>query len=327
MNKWLITGGCGFIGSNLTSYLFHKTNDHIVIIDNLVTGNTAALEDIEKLPGSSERLTFIQGDICNNEAIEQTLDAVDYVVHLAAQTGVLSSNEDPMYSFKVNCEGTFKLLQACLKTKPKAVVLASSGAVIGASDNQFSVSDKPVPQSIYGATKAGTEMFASAFSAAFGLNVMSLRFGNVYGPWSYAKESVIPKYIKKALNREPFEIYGDGQQTRDYIFVEDLVRAVVLALKQGASGKTYHLAGGAKTSINELVNIINESLQSQDIKGPDTKNAPVNPLEVRDSQYDISETSKELGWVPKAGLENGIFETVQWFMSNHKKEVPFSVSQ
>jgi UDP-glucose 4-epimerase len=315
--NWLVTGGAGFIGSNLIDHLMKTTEHRITIIDDFSAENRDVLDE-QKKNISSGRITIIEQDMRDPATLKKGLEGQDVVVHLAAQTGVLPSNDHPMHSFENNCYATFSLLQQCTFSKPKAVILASSGAVVGASDQAFSIHDRPKPCSIYGATKASTEMFASAFSHAFNLNIMALRFGNVYGPRSFEKQSVIPKFIKGALEGKAFSIYGDGLQTRDYIYVQDLVNAICAASERGKGGTIYHIAGGQETNVQEISTQLLSILQERNISLPAAAHTPENPLEVKRSVYDITHSSEQLQWQPSMAIAQGLSETVDWFMNYRK---------
>ena len=314
MTKILITGGCGFIGSNLIEFLLEKTDWQINILDNL---SASKLEDVEKLQGFAERATFFKGDIRNKEDVLKAVDGCDYVVNLAAQVGVMPSVEDPLFDADINVTGTVTVLNSCVKKNVKRFVQASSAAPLG--DQEMPMHEKRVPQPLspYGASKLATEAYCSAFAASYGINTIALRFSNVYGIKSYQKGSVIPLFIRQILNKETCTIFGDGEQTRDLIYVTDICNGIYLALTKDMTNKfeLIQLATGKETSMNELFKVMKEEFEKHSKVIPDAKYAPARPGEIIRNYADITKAKTVLTYTPQVDLKEGIAKTVSWFIS------------
>ena len=256
--KWLITGGCGFIGTNLIRCLKSQGGHHIRVLDNL---STSSRDDISKiinirekkfseLEGNCDHVELIVGDILDETITCKAANSVDTIVHLAANTGVGPSVEDPRSDCMNNVLGTFNMLEAARINKVKRFVFASSGAPIGEVEPPIHEELAPHPVSPYGASKLSGEGYCSAYCKTFGVETVVLRFGNVYGPGSAHKNSVIAKFIKQAQNNEVLEIFGDGNQTRDFIYVKDLIDAVMLAAEvPDVGGETFQIASNQETSL------------------------------------------------------------------------------
>ena len=242
--KILVTGGAGFIGSNLVPHLAKLGHD-VVVLDNLSGGQDA--------PAFPESVEFRHGDFLDWALLSECLAGVEVVVHLAAKTGVIDSIADPVGCFTCNVEGTFRLLETTRHAKIKHFVNASTGgAILGDATPPISEAMAPAPLSPYGASKLATEGFCSAYFGSYGLPCASLRFSNIYGPKSAHKKSVVAAFIKRALNDEPLVIYGDGTQQRDYLYVGDLARGIAAVIEHQANG-TFQLGSGRPTSVVELV--------------------------------------------------------------------------
>lgn len=303
MANILVTGGSGFIGSHLVEALISCGN-HVTVIDNLLTGNRANLENfiIDK------QINFIAGDICDKDLLAKIMIGIDIVYHLAARISVVESIKHPDLYTETNLLGTFNVLEACYQHQVKHVVLASSAAVYG---NQTS---SPItetmlmdPQSPYALTKADSEYYFNFYQQKFGLQTTQLRYFNVFGPRQHpqsAYAAAIPTFIAQALKNADITIYGNGEQTRDFIFVKDVVQANLLAV-DGPSG-TYNVAYGESLSINQLVKMIIELTESTSkiIYAAPRKN------EVLNSQADISKLKQELLFKPSYNIIEGLRITV-----------------
>lgn len=316
--KVLITGGCGFIGSNLVKFLLDKTNWELVILDNLSSGN---LEDLQTLDDFSSRITFVKGDIRNNTDITRAVQGCNYVVNLAAQVGVMPSVDDPLFDADVNIIGAINVLKAAVDNKVEKVVQASSAAPLGNQEMPLNEEKLPKPLSPYGASKLACEAYCSAFAASYNLNTIALRFSNVYGPLSYAKGSVIPLFIKQILKGEKTIIYADGEQTRDFIYVKDICNAIYLSLIADLKNKfeLFQISTGKETSMNELFKILKEELEKHNIKVPSPEFAPSRPGEIIRNYSDISKANRLLNYTPSYLLDEGINKTVDWFINNKSK--------
>ena len=262
----LITGGCGFIGINLIKYLADKACQ-LRILDNLSTGKE---ENLKKLQSQYYRLPNVDsivGDIRNRKMVNQAVKGVDAVVHLAAHTNVVESIENPKEDWDINVNGTLNLLETCRKNGVGRFIFASSNAVLGEQSPPIDESKTPKPLSPYGAAKLTGEALCSSYCHSFGLNVISLRFANCYGPYSEHKTNVVSRFMGCALDGTSLIIYGDGNQTRDFVHVDDVCQAIYLALTtqqaQGTQqnfpcGEVFQIATGVETSIRNLSKLIGE---------------------------------------------------------------------
>ena len=238
--NWLITGGCGFIGTSLIARLLLNTDvkHNIRILDNLSTGTRADLssvasflevESIDNLSISLDGVELVVGDILDEGLAYKVTKNIDVIVHLAANTGVGPSVENPRFDCFTNVIGVFNYLDAARINKVPRFIFASSGAPAGEVDPPIHEELPPHPVSPYGASKLAGEGYCSAYNKSFGIDTVMLRFGNVYGPRSLHKSSVVAKFIRQALDGETLEVYGDGTQTRDFIYIDDLVDALILS--------------------------------------------------------------------------------------------------
>ncbi|MBK3748442.1 NAD-dependent epimerase/dehydratase family protein [Stutzerimonas balearica] len=320
--SFLVTGGCGFIGRSLIKRLCECFPDsHIRVLDNLSVGtreDLAGVVDCGVWSGKAADLSpgvfLIVADIRSFESVLAASGNVDCVVHLAANTGVGPSVDDPRYDMEANVFGVFNLLEAARQSGVKKFVFASSGAPAGAVEPPIHEAIAPRPVSPYGASKLAGEGYCSAYYQTFGIDTISLRFGNVYGPNSGHKSSVVAKFIKQALREEVCELYGDGGQTRDYIYIDDLVSAVICAIQSRVGGEVFQIASGLEVTLVELVEKIREALAVHDIS-LQAKNVDVRLGDVRRNYSDISKARRILGWAPKYNLSAGLALTVEYFVS------------
>ena len=324
----LITGGCGFIGISLINKLINlNPNVNIRVLDNLSIGSKKDLKQVGRYIEKEYRtlkkpsgLELIVGDIREPECVYQCTMGIDYIVHLAASTGVFQSVEKPRDDLHNNIIGTFNLLEAARIHKVARFIYASSGAVVG--KNQPPIHENLVsrPVSPYGASKLGGEGYCSAYFHSFGIKTVVLRFGNVYGPGSKHKSSVIAKFIKKSLKGEVCQIYGDGSQTRDYIFIDDLIEAILKASIADAGGGIFQIATSKERTVNEVVQIIRFQLRKK--LGIDMKIKHV-ASRVGDVQRNYSDTTKALNllkWQAEEPFERGIVKTINYFIDQDYAE-------
>ena len=268
IRKVLITGGAGFIGVNLIDYFIKETPFLIVILDNLSVGNKQYVDRITLSEKNKDRIKFVVGDIRNKDVVEDASKDVDAIIHLAAFTGVFSSLNDPRETFDINVCGTFNLLEACRKFEINRFVFASSGAAVGEQEPPIDERKVPLPISPYGASKLAGEALCSAYYQSYGIKAVSLRFANAYGPYSFHKTSVIRVFIGKAKEGKPLIIYGDGTQTRDFIYVKDICRAIHLSMQyepdhSNNEGLVFQIASGIEVKILDLALLI-QKLATQD---------------------------------------------------------------
>ncbi len=301
----LITGGAGFIGSNLVRRLA-SLGMRLRVLDNLSAGRAADLE------GTGAEVLI--GDIRDQQLVEQAVQGMETVIHLAAHTNVIESIKTPEVNLEINVKGTFNLLQASVKYGVKRFVFASTGgAIIGETDPPVHEDLAPHPISPYGAGKLAGEGYCSAFWGSYGLKSICLRFSNVYGPFSYHKGSVIAKFFRRVQVGEPVTVYGDGGQTRDFVYVGDLEKAIATALQveELPFGEAIQLGTGKETSINELVGLMRKVVGEEVFPSVDYQ--PSRPGEVLRNYVSIARANQYLSFVPTTTLEEGLKETWRWF--------------
>ena len=302
--KILITGGLGFIGSYIADELIDE--NEVLIIDNKSTGKVENLQNI-----NHENLTLIEKDL-NDVDLDDILTDVDYVFHLAAMASVPLSIENPSECIENNMDATIKLINACKNNNVKKIIFSSSSSVYGDNTNiPLKESEYPLPKSPYAASKASGELFLKTYYEAYGLNYISLRYFNVFGPKQdknsqYA--AVIPNFITALLEGEQPIIYGDGEQTRDFIYIRDVVNANIKAAESDYNG-IINVASGKKTTINELYKIISETLGSN----IEPKYLPERKGDIKHSLADVNNMKKIDYKVNLNDFENQLKETINWF--------------
>lgn len=304
----LVTGAAGFIGSNLADALLDR--GYIVRgIDNFTTGRR---RNIEPLTDHAE-FSFTELDIRDADGVAAVMEGVDYVFHQAAVSSVPRSVEDPVTSTDANCTGTATVLNAARNADVKTAVVASSSSVYGSSEEVPKVeSMEASPESPYALSKYYTEQLAIQCSELYDIDTVALRYFNVFGPrqdpeGEYA--AVIPKFIDLIRGGDRPVIYGDGEQSRDFIYIDNVIQANVLAAEGDATGVAVNVACGGRITINELVDRIN------DVLGTDVE--PIHddprPGDVRHSMADLTKVRAELGYDPTVEFQEGLERTVEWF--------------
>lgn len=299
----LVTGGAGFIGSHLVDRL--SLGNRVVVLDNLSSGSLTNLER------SQDRITFIKGDTLDKALIMDLIAEVELVFHLAANVGNIKSIEDPYFDMDVNIKGTINLLEACLKSNIKRLVYSSSGAIFGEAKYLPIDEDHPLnPESPYGVSKLAAEKYCFAFYKVHGVPTTAVRYFNVYGPrqGSSGYPNVIAAFFSRIREGKPLTIFGDGKQTRDFVFVEDVVTANILAATQPAAvGEIFNIATGKANSVEQLANLIIEiSARESPIVYADPRAG-----EVRHSQASIEKARRLLGYKPEVELKKGLALTWQ----------------
>ncbi|MBC7985604.1 MAG: NAD-dependent epimerase/dehydratase family protein [Sphingomonadaceae bacterium] len=303
----LITGGAGFIGGTLIARLAGRGGHEIVAFDNESLGRREDIADLD--------CRFVAGDIRDGDALAAALDGVDAVVHLAADTRVIPSIENPAHNFDANVRGSFTLLEAMRAAGVKRLVSASTGgAIVGAADPPVSEAMPPAPLSPYGASKLAVEGYCSAYAASYGMACASLRFSNVYGPRSFRKGSVVALFIRQMLKRETLTIHGDGSQTRDYVFADDLADGIIAAIDRGASG-VFQLGTGVPTALDDLVAMLHE-VSGREIP---VEYRPFRAGEIVHTWCDIACARDVLGYDPATPLREGLARTWVWFVDNRAR--------
>ena len=343
--RWLITGGCGFIGTNLIQNLVSKGNHFIRIVDNLSVGT---LEDLAKIckftersprslsletkpsvlshdpryhsslltPDSllNSRVELIIADILDFNLALKATQGMDVIVHLAANTGVDPSVKNPRQDMEVNVFGTLNYLEAARENRVSTFIFASSGAPIGECEPPIHEEMAPHPVSPYGASKLAGEAYCSAYYRTYDINTVVLRFANVYGPGSNHKNSVVAKFIRQAIHGETLEIYGDGKQARDFVYIDDLIQTILLAAtKDGIGGEIFQIATNTETTVIGLVDTLLPILADSGFNDIDVRHAKPRLGDVRRNFSDTSKAEKILGWKAKADLSDGLRRTVERF--------------
>lgn len=330
--KWLVTGAAGFIGSNLLETLL-GLGQTVRGLDNFATGNKQNLDEVKAAVGPEawRRFEFLEGDIRKVKTCQSACDGVDCVLHQAALGSVPRSIEDPQSSVKVNVNGTVNMLLAARDQRVKRFVYASSSAVYG--DHAALPKIEPAigsPLSPYAATKLTNEIFAEVFARCYRLEVIGLRYFNVFGPRQdpegpYA--AVIPLWISALLKNEPIHINGDGTTSRDFCYVANVVqanlRAATVAKDLALSG-VYNVALNERTTLNELFSLLCDLLATHGVRasGKLAERQPIyrdfRPGDVLHSQADISLAAKQLGYRPSHHLKDGLKEALEWYVDNVK---------
>jgi UDP-glucose 4-epimerase len=274
------------------------------VLDNLSRGRREYLDGLA--------IDFIEGDILDSDLVSRIVPGHEGVVHLAAQTGVPSSLADPRYDCEVNVTGTLNLLEAIralVSAESIPLVFASSNAPLGRQTPPATEDKAPLPISPYGASKLAGEGYCLAYHGSWGVRTTVLRFGNVYGPFSAHKNSVIAKFFKDLLGSGEIVIDGDGQQTRDFVYVEDLSRAILLALQADAAGEVFQIASGIETSIKQLAKLVQEVAN----RAVRIDHVPPRLGDIHRNYSSIQKVGRTLGWRPEIDLQMGLQRTWSWF--------------
>ena len=291
----IVTGGCGFIGSHLADNLI-KLNFEVVVIDNLSVGRR---ENISHLNENS-KFTFVDADISNFDLIEPIFRGADLVFHLAALADIVPSIENPTEYYKSNVTGTFNVLQACRKHKVKKIIYAGSSSCYGIPDEYPTKEIASIrPQYPYALTKNIGEQLVMHWCQLYNLPAISLRFFNVYGPrarTSGTYGAVFGVFLAQKLANKPFTVVGDGNQTRDFTFVSDVVNAIIAAAESDLSGEVINIGSNNTYSINRLVELL----------GGEITYIPKRPGEPDCTWADITKATQLLDWEPKVSLEEGV---------------------
>lgn len=316
--KVLITGGAGFIGVNLIELILEKTDWEIVVLDNFSTSDDGMLELVIE---GSNRVKIVEGDIRAKEDILSAIEGCGYVVSLAAQAGVLPSVEDPYFDMDLNIKGLINLLVSAVEVGAKKVVHASSNALLGEAPLPLSEETIPQPLSPYGASKLAGEGYLSAWATSYGLSTVALRFSSVYGPKSIHKGSAIAKFIKQIMDDDQVEIWGDGSQTRDLVYVKDISNAIYLSLVTELPNKyeVIHIGTGVEITIEEVFDTIYQNFLARGYEPKPAQHTDWKPGEIRQNWSSIEKAKEILGFQPEKSFDENIEETIEWFIENYKK--------
>ena len=303
MKHCVVTGGAGFIGSNIVGALL-RDGVCVTVLDNLSSGYESNL-----LPFPDVR--FVRGDVRDPETVGNALESADVVFHLAASVGNKRSIDDPVTDAEINVLGTIRVLEAARKYGVEKVVVSSSAGIFGELKTLPIREDHQVePDSPYGCTKLCQEKLCLAYAKLYGIDAVALRYFNVYGPNQRfdAYGNVIPIFAFQMLRGEPITIFGDGEQTRDFIHVDDIVQANIRAARTSSVTGAYNIASASRITINELVRLLELSSGIT----PMVSHGPERPGDVRHSLADISKAQAAFGFSPTIGLEEGLRDYMRW---------------
>ncbi|MGW7049551.1 dTDP-glucose 4,6-dehydratase [Streptomyces avermitilis] len=313
--RLLVTGGAGFIGSHFARQLVTGaypafTGAEVVVLDKLTYAGR--LENLAPVLGSPS-LIFVHGDICDGPLVADLMDGSDMVVHFAAESHVDRSVADAAEFVRTNVLGTHTLLRAATDADVDRFVYISTDEVYGSIDSGSWTEDAPLePNSPYSASKASSDLLARSFHRTHGLPVIITRCSNNYGPHQFP-EKLIPRFVTHLLNGTKVPLYGDGENVRDWLHVDDHCRGIALVAERGRPGEIYHIGGGTELSNREL------TARLLDLLGVDWSMVePVTDRKGHDRRYslDISKISAELGYAPRVPFEEGLAQTVQWYVEN-----------
>lgn len=327
VNNWCITGVAGFIGSNLLETLL-KLNQKVTGLDNFATGYQKNLDEVKAnvSPEQWSNFSFIEGDIRNLQNCQQAVEGADYVLHQAALGSVPRSLNDPITSNEVNISGHLNMLTAARDAQVKGFVYAASSSTYGDHPTLPKVEDTiGSPLSPYAVTKYVNELYASVFDRAYGFKATGLRYFNVFGPRqdpNGAYAAVIPLWTASLIAGETLFINGDGETSRDFCFVDNAVQANILAAVADEEGKgqVYNVACNARTSLNQLKDLIYQQIKTLDDSTPELKveYRDFRAGDVRHSQADISKAGSLLGYQPSHQIAEGLAQAMPWYLNSLK---------
>ena len=306
MTRYLITGGAGFIGSHLAQTLAAQ-GAQVRILDNFSTGRRENLQTVES------QVEILEGDIRDIALVQRTMQGVDYVLHQAARVSVVESLEDPQTTHAVNLSGTLNVLLEARAAAVQRVVMASSSAVYGDGAVPASEEQTLLPLSPYAVSKLAGEAYARTFTTAFGVETVALRYFNVYGPRqdpTSEYSGVIARFAEALLAGAPVTIYGDGEQTRDFIFVDDVVRANLLACRAvDAPGRAVNVGTGVRRTVRDLLQLMAQQAGVL----PEVRFVPARPGEIRHSCCVPDQARDWIGFRAQVSLSEGLQQTLAWY--------------
>jgi len=311
--RYLVTGGAGFIGSNTVDELVRRGHS-VVVLDDLTSGKEENLTEVRG------KITFLKGSVTDLEAVQKAIVQAEYVIHLAARTSVPRSVKDPLDTNRINVEGTLNVLLAARDHKVKRVVFAASSSAYGETATlPKTESMRPEPISPYGVSKYVGELYAQTFGRCYGMENVCLRYFNIFGPRQDPDSpysGVLSRFAKAFLQEEPPLVFGDGEQTRDFTYIDNAVQANLLACEaSGASGGVFNIGTGDRVSLNHTL----ETLRRISGKKLEAKYEPPREGDIRDSQADISRAREILGYEPTVRFEEGLERTLDWYRVNSAK--------
>jgi UDP-glucose 4-epimerase len=311
--RFVVTGGAGFIGSNTVDELVRRGHG-VVVLDDLSSGKEDNLAEIRN------KITLIKGSITDIEVVRKAMHEAEYVLHLAARTSVPKSVKDPIETNRINIDGTLNVLVAARDAKVKRIVFAASSSAYGETPTLPKIEKmEPQPISPYGVTKYVGELYAQTFGRCYGLENVSLRYFNIFGPRqdpSSPYSGVLAKFCAAFLEDTQPVIFGDGEQTRDFTYVDNAVQANLLACEApNVSGKVFNVGVGGRFSLNQTVALLNKIAG----KSLETKYEAPRDGDIRDSQADISQAREFLGYEPSVAFEEGLRRTFDWYRAAQAK--------
>ncbi len=308
--RLLVTGGAGFIGSNFIHLILSERPDwEIVNLDKLTyAGNPANLKDVE----SGSRYRFVRGDICDEAAVAEAIQGCDSVVNFAAETHVDRSIMDPMAFLRTDITGTFTLLEAVRAGKARRLLQVSTDEVYGSISEGAADETWPLkPSSPYASSKAGADLLALSYFATYETDIVITRGANNIGPYQYP-EKVLPLFITNALEDTPLPLYGDGLQVRDYTYVEDHCRGILLVLEKGRAGEVYNVGAGNETPNIEMARFLLATLGKHESLIKHVKDRPGH-----DRRYAVNSAKlRALGWQPRYDAMQALRATARWYTEN-----------
>jgi nucleoside-diphosphate-sugar epimerase len=314
--RFLVTGGAGFIGSNVCEYLLANGATHVTTVDNLFSGSMFNIQELQK----DKRFTFIHADVNDTRAYAYELSQVDVVIHLAAIGSVPKSVLDPLATNEANVTGTLALLHAISKLDHKPYIIFSSSSSVYGNDTHYPKQEAFLgePLSPYAVSKRADELYLQVFSSLHNINITVFRFFNVFGRRQNPKgpyAAVIPQFILNMLQQKPVTIYGDGLQTRDFTYIDNILHGIHLAIEKRIQGyHVFNIAGGKAYSVVELFSILKNHL-----------NYPFEPVfaepragDIRKSLADLQKAETYLGYHPTVSFEEGLIKTIEWYKEHLK---------
>ncbi|MFX0139929.1 MAG: GDP-mannose 4,6-dehydratase [Candidatus Hodarchaeota archaeon] len=309
----MITGGAGFIGSHLAERLI-ELNNKVLVYDNFTDYYSGKENNIRRLQ-NHPNFTLIKGDILNFEHLLTSMKRIEIIFHLAAQPGVRYSFRHPHKTINVNTLGTLNVIKAAIENNIEKIVNASSSSVYGEQDNlPIKETARMYPTSLYGVSKLSAEHYCRIYHQIYDCEIISLRYFTVYGP-RQRPDMAIHKFIKQIYEKKPISIYGDGKQTRDFTYIDDIVRGTVSSAEiDDIGGEVFNLGSGSRTILNDLINMLKELTEDFEVKYETKKSG-----DVTHTHADISKAKKMLQYRPQVFLKEGLSNFINWY-----KEVKLS---
>jgi UDP-glucose 4-epimerase len=308
-----VTGGAGYIGSTLIRDLTNDGNQ-VISFDNESIGNYYNIKKYLK----DEDVTLYKGDIRDRDKLLSVFEDVEAVAHLAALPGLDRCRKSPEEAVSVNVFGTYQVLEACRILGIEKVIFCSSAGVYGKPQKLPVDEDDPLnPLNLYGVTKEAGEKLVNAYHLNHGMNTVNLRFGNIYGVGVYTRwDTVIPKFVKQGLEGKPLTVYGDGEQSRDFVHVEDITKSIILSLERSIKGEHTFNVGGETLSINALSQIIRRCMEDETKTKVIVSNSPPRVGETKEFSYDVSRIKNKLGFQNNWNIKGGVLQLIKHFQAD-----------